>query len=93
MNRIRATFLARQETLDGQLDRIQVPTLIVWGRKDAINPFAMSERFVEGIAGATLAMFEQSPHFPDQEEPETFNATVAAFLGRPAPMRMSQADD
>ena len=82
MNRIRATFVARQETLDGSLGRIHTPTLVVWGRKDGINPFPMSARFVEGVANARLAIFERSSHFPNQEEPDAFNAALEDFFSR-----------
>ena len=80
MNRIRVTFVNRTETLDGRLGALRVPTLVIWGRKDGITPFAMGERFRSEIPGARLLAFDASSHFPNQEEAPAFNAAVARFL-------------
>ena len=81
MNRIRVTFVNRTETLDGRLGALNVPTLVIWGRKDGITPFEMGERFRSEIPGARLLAFDASSHFPNQEEAPAFNAAVAGFLG------------
>lgn len=80
MNRIRASFIGRIETLDGKLGGITQPTLILWGRKDGINPFAMGERYQREIPGSRLLAFDGSSHFPNQEEAPVFNDAVLRFL-------------
>ena len=80
MNRIRASFVSRAETLDGKLSNITRPTLVIWGRKDGVNPFAMGERYQREIPGSRLLAFDGSSHFPNQEEAPAFNDAVLRFL-------------
>jgi proline-specific peptidase len=62
------------------LSRIESPTLVTVGRFDEITP-ACAQTIVDGIAGARLAVFEQSGHYAHEEEPEAYVAVVDEFLG------------
>ena len=61
------------------LVRIESPTLVTVGRFDEITP-ACAQTIVDGIAGARLAVFEQSGHYAHEEEPEAYVAVVDEFL-------------
>lgn len=69
---------------DARLARITVPTLLVWGDRDALSPRAEQERLRATIPGATLAVYEATGHAPHWEEPERFVHDLVAFLS-PAP--------
>jgi proline iminopeptidase len=61
---------------------IVASTLVLAGRHDLIAPPDRgSARLVDGIAGATLHVFEGSGHFPFIEEPEAFADVVGPWLG------------
>ncbi len=70
-----------------QLEQIKCPTLVIGGAADLTAPPAhTAERLASGIAGAELAIFEESGHFPFIEEPDRFRDVVREFLGKlPAP--------
>jgi pimeloyl-ACP methyl ester carboxylesterase len=72
-----------------RLARIEVPTLIVWGRNDMIVPVGDAERYERLIgANARKEIFEDTGHVPMLERPSRFNALLEQFLaGDPAPER------
>jgi proline-specific peptidase len=61
------------------LDRITAPTLVTVGGYDEI-PISCAQTLVDGIAGARLAIFDESGHMAHEEEPERYAAVVSAFL-------------
>lgn len=63
------------------LPRITQPTLIVWGRDDAIVPLECGQRYQQGIAGSRLVALDACGHYPHLERPQAFTDTVLAFLG------------
>lgn len=66
--------------LKPQLPSLACPTLIVVGRHDWIVPVACSETIHRLIPNSRLAIFENSGHSPQLEEPEQFQALVRSFL-------------
>ena len=68
------------ERLDGKLAQIKIPTLVVWGREDALVPFASGERYAAGIPGAHLVAFDKCGHVPPAEKTQEFIAAVTTFL-------------
>jgi proline iminopeptidase len=67
-----------------RLGRIAAPTLVVHGRHDA-TPAAMAAELAAAIDGAELVMIDDAGHFPYLESPETFLASIRAFLDGVAP--------
>jgi L-proline amide hydrolase len=64
-----------------RLGEIRVPTLVTCGRHDECTP-EMSAETAAAIPGAELAVFEESAHFAQAEEPERYRKIVAQFLDR-----------
>jgi 3-oxoadipate enol-lactonase len=62
------------------LTAIHVPTLIVVGDEDTITPPAASEDMQRAIAGSELVRIPRAGHLSNLEQPELFNAALAAFL-------------
>ena len=56
------------------------PTLIVWGALDTIIPVAHAQTAYAAIPGSRLDIFEQSGHFPHQDEPARFAQVLLDFL-------------
>ena len=61
-------------------DRIRVPTLIVWGRKDRLIPVEEGKRLAARIPGSRLVVLSDAGHLPQREQPEAFSRAVAEFL-------------
>ncbi len=67
----------------GDLERIDVPTLVIHGDADAIVPFEVSGRRThEAIAGSELVVVEGAPHGLNATHAEQFNRALLDFLGR-----------
>ena len=63
-----------------QLARIEVPTLVVWGRNDMLVPRGDAREYVRLIGdNARREMFEDTGHLSMVERPSRFNRLLAAF--------------
>lgn len=95
----RAFFRTLQSVIDagGQSvsakDRLylasQVPTLIVWGRDDALIPASHAVATHEAIPGSRLELFDGVGHFPHCEAPERFVEVLLDFIDTTPPARLS----
>jgi len=69
-------------SIKGELDRIQAPTLLVWGKQDEITPPDVADTFHDGIPNSELHWIDKCGHVPMQERPEEFNRVYLEFLSR-----------
>ena len=70
----------RSHTLSTLLGGVATPTLVVWGRQDAIIPVSVGERWARAIPGATARVLDRCGHAPELERPDEFVHTVREFL-------------
>jgi pimeloyl-ACP methyl ester carboxylesterase len=63
-----------------RLHRISVPTLVVWGRDDALVPVAYAEEFATRIEGSRLEVLEDCGHAMQGDQPEQLFDLLAEFL-------------
>ena len=66
--------------LSERLEKISVPTLVVWGKQDTLIPITYSEDFVSSIKNCQFVEMENSGHTPYVEESEKFLEIVLKFL-------------
>ncbi|HEX9554522.1 MAG TPA: alpha/beta hydrolase [Streptosporangiaceae bacterium] len=64
------------------LGAISAPTLITFGRHDAVTSTRFAEPLTGAIAGSELSVFEDCSHAPIYENVEDFNQRTLAFLNR-----------
>ena len=57
-----------------------LPTLIVWGREDAIVPVSAGHRYHRSIPGSRLEILNDCGHLPQVEKTDDFLALVRQFL-------------
>jgi pimeloyl-ACP methyl ester carboxylesterase len=67
--------------LDRRLHRVQAPTLVVWGREDALVPSVYAEEFGRLIADSRVELIDGSGHIPQVEQQAATLAVVEDFLG------------
>jgi pimeloyl-ACP methyl ester carboxylesterase len=82
---VRDAMLARmyQSVLEDPLPilkRIQAPTLLLWGEKDGMIPFANSADYLRAIPHIRLVSFPDLGHVPHEEDPDKSLAPVVKFL-------------
>jgi pimeloyl-ACP methyl ester carboxylesterase len=66
--------------LSRRLHRISVPTLIVWGRQDALVPVAYAAEFGGRIAGSQVEVIDDCGHALQADQPARAWAAVSTFL-------------
>jgi pimeloyl-ACP methyl ester carboxylesterase len=77
------TFAALLEYFDlDELDRIEAPTLLLWGDADDLVSRAMQDELEARLADATLVVYPGIGHSPHWEDPTRVAADVAAFVAR-----------
>jgi pimeloyl-ACP methyl ester carboxylesterase len=62
------------------LDKINIPTLIICGREDAVTPLAQSEFMNKHIKSSTLHIINNAGHVSNLEKPNEFNEYLGKFL-------------
>jgi pimeloyl-ACP methyl ester carboxylesterase len=80
-------FLAQsQAVLDhdasAALGNIEAPTLVTYGARDLVTSPRFADALSDGIAGATVIVFEGLSHAGLHEDPDTFNAASLDFILR-----------
>jgi pimeloyl-ACP methyl ester carboxylesterase len=62
------------------LTRLNLPTYIVWGRRDPIAVPAIAERLYDEIPGAKITWLDELGHYPMMESPQRFSESVLSFF-------------
>ena len=71
-----------QKPLNDQLGKVNVPTLIIWGRHDKLIDVSCVAVLEAGIAGSRSHIFEHVAHVPMIEDPKATAAVQREFLAR-----------
>jgi pimeloyl-ACP methyl ester carboxylesterase len=69
-----------------------MPTLLLWGARDAVIPCHHGHIAHAAMPGSRLEVFEDAGHFPHQSEPERFLRLLREFLASTAPASYSSAE-
>jgi pimeloyl-ACP methyl ester carboxylesterase len=68
------------DDLEPLLPRIQAPTLLIWGERDAESPLALGLRSKRLIPGARLVVLPGAGHHVFQEQPARVASEIRDFL-------------
>jgi pimeloyl-ACP methyl ester carboxylesterase len=63
-----------------RLPEIEMPTLIVWGKRDLLVPVGAAYSYHKRISGSELHIIDDTGHMVQLERPARFNRTVKAFV-------------
>lgn len=66
--------------LESELERLQVPTLILWGEEDPFHPAELAERLGDALPMASVALLPGCSHFLPEEAPETIGPLMFEYL-------------
>jgi 3-oxoadipate enol-lactonase len=70
----------RRAGVEGELDKIKLPTLVLVGADDRANPPEQSQHMHQKIAGSRLVIVPGAGHSVTIEQPQAVNEALAAFL-------------
>ena len=83
--RIFDSFLTYQDVLDGKLQGVHVPVLIIWGKEEKLIPLAVGEEMKQQIPNASLLLCSDSGHLAVFECWKQLRPDVTQFLLSPQP--------
>jgi len=69
-----------------------MPTLLLWGTRDAVLPFRHAAVAQAAMPASRLEVFEGAGHFPHHHDPARFLAVLRDFLATTAPASYSSAE-
>ena len=82
---VRPATLGRQLAIMAEADlsdllpRVSVPTLLIWGERDARSPLVVARQFEKAIPDTQLVVLEGAGHMTILERPEHLNEAVRNF--------------
>jgi len=65
-----------------RLQRLDLPTLVVWGAADRLVTPEYGHAYAQAIPGAQFVIVDAAGHYPYLEQPDEFTATLEAFLSQ-----------
>ena len=66
--------------LTSLLERVKIPTKVVWGREDKIVPLECGDLYSKAIKDAELVIIDNCGHSPQIEKPVEFTKIALEFL-------------
>ena len=60
--------------------QVKVPSLVLWGKQDAIVPLNCGELYQQVIPGSNLVVIDECGHSPHIEKPNDFLDAVVPFV-------------
>jgi pimeloyl-ACP methyl ester carboxylesterase len=86
-------FLTRRDrtrsTRSALYRSLPLPTLVIWGARDAVTPLPQGRALAALIPGAHLVELPTAGHIPAIESPQQFDAAMTGFLREVLPLRAS----
>jgi pimeloyl-ACP methyl ester carboxylesterase len=76
--RARAQWL--QFPVEANLDKINVPTLILWGSQDQLIPLAAGRKLNSLIKDSSLVIFDNCGHLPQEEMPARVIEEITQYI-------------
>ncbi|MCP3964032.1 MAG: alpha/beta hydrolase [bacterium] len=66
----------------GALVRLDLPTHVLWGRRDPVAVAAIAEKLAEETPDAVLTWLDDAGHYPMLEDPQGWSEAALSFLAR-----------
>jgi pimeloyl-ACP methyl ester carboxylesterase len=79
----RASHAGRIKMMKGQAPKlapIELPTCVRWAERDALFPFAWTDRLSETFTNLDIALLPGVGHFPHREDPDRAATQIATFF-------------
>jgi pimeloyl-ACP methyl ester carboxylesterase len=69
-------------TLNTELGRMQMPTLIIWGARDPVFHVRQAARLHQAIVNSSVVILPETGHAPHEERPDETARAINDFLAR-----------
>lgn len=79
---IKTAKTAQRNYVTEELQKIDIPVLLIWGNQDKITPPNVATEFHHLLKNSELYLIDECGHAPMMEQPEIFNMHVSKFLDK-----------
>ncbi|HVP55707.1 MAG TPA: alpha/beta hydrolase [Candidatus Eisenbacteria bacterium] len=83
--RIFSSFLTYQDVLDGKLQEVKAPVLVIWGKEEKLIPLSVGEEMNQQLPNSSLLVCSDSGHLAVYECWNKLEPEVESFLASPEP--------
>ncbi|MFZ0632392.1 MAG: alpha/beta hydrolase, partial [Acidobacteriaceae bacterium] len=80
------SMLTGNALLDGKLQALKIPMLIVWGKEDHLIPVSVGEEIHHDVPQSELEIFDGCGHLAAGQCAAQVGPVVRGFLDEPSPM-------
>jgi pimeloyl-ACP methyl ester carboxylesterase len=77
---LRVSRATRDRSVEDELSKLKLATMIIWGKEDEITPPETGREFQRRINGSQLEFIPDCGHAPNWERPEAFARLLDEFL-------------
>lgn len=77
---VAAAKSAIRDNLRDKLGRLNLPTLLIWGKQDTVTPLFVGQEFNKLIKNSKLVVLDRCGHAPMMERSDEFNAQFEQFI-------------
>lgn len=92
-HRILTTMMTRQDLLDGKLQSVTMPVLIIWGQEDRITPLSEAEELKRAMPQASMVVLPGCGHIALLDCWTDVRPPLIEFLAAEPPPRAREASD
>lgn len=78
--RAQVNLRGQREVLVDQLPHLEIPTLIIWGKRDRVFPYSQGQKAVSLLQQGFFELIPDCGHLPHVEQPDRFVAVLSQFL-------------
>jgi pimeloyl-ACP methyl ester carboxylesterase len=69
-----------RDAMDGKMQAVKMPVLIVWGKEDILTPLSVGEGLHRGLPQSVLYLFDGTGHLAPTERSRQVSAAMVDFL-------------
>jgi pimeloyl-ACP methyl ester carboxylesterase len=75
-----------KDLMDGKMQSVTMPVLIIWGKQDVLTPLFIGERMHAAMPQSLLDIYDDTGHLAPTDRAEQVSRSVVAFLKADPPM-------
>jgi len=86
VGRALTSMRAGRDLMDGKMQTVTMPVLIIWGKEDILTPLFIGERMHAGMPQSLLYVYDGTGHLAPTERAKQVSQLVVSFLKADPPM-------
>jgi len=86
VGRALTSMMTGRDVMDGKMQTVTMPVLIIWGKQDVLTPLFIGERMHAAMPQSLLDIYDNTGHLAPTDHAEQVSKSVVAFLKADPPM-------